>query len=119
VIAFGHTWSPTLELAPARPLRHGHAIAVDMAYSVTLAHARGELSEKERDEFLDCAAAVGLTLDHEAFDEALLERATEVRAIARLTRCSLTPAPVHRRSRRRATARSASRSRRRSGPAPS
>jgi len=26
VIAFGHTWSPTLELAPKTPLRHGHAL---------------------------------------------------------------------------------------------
>jgi 3-dehydroquinate synthetase len=28
VIAFGHTWSPTLELTPRIPLRHGHAITV-------------------------------------------------------------------------------------------
>jgi 3-dehydroquinate synthase len=28
VIAFGHTWSPTLELTPKIPLRHGHAITV-------------------------------------------------------------------------------------------
>ena len=26
VIAFGHTWSPTIELKPDIPLRHGHAI---------------------------------------------------------------------------------------------
>ena len=28
VIAYGHTWSPTLELTPTIPLRHGHAITV-------------------------------------------------------------------------------------------
>ena len=39
VIAFGHTWSPTLELMPTIPLRHGHAISVDMAFSTTLAHS--------------------------------------------------------------------------------
>lgn len=30
VIAFGHTWSPTLELTPTIPLRHGHAITVSL-----------------------------------------------------------------------------------------
>lgn len=31
VIAFGHTWSPTLELTPRIPLRHGHAITVSIS----------------------------------------------------------------------------------------
>jgi len=31
VIAFGHTWSPTLELTPTIPLRHGHAITVSLS----------------------------------------------------------------------------------------
>jgi 3-dehydroquinate synthase len=31
VIAFGHTWSPTLELTPPEPFFHGHAINIDMA----------------------------------------------------------------------------------------
>ena len=33
VIAFGHTWSPTLELTPRVPLRHGHAITVGFVAS--------------------------------------------------------------------------------------
>ena len=41
VIAYGHTWSPTLELATQPHLFHGHAISVDMAYSATLAAERG------------------------------------------------------------------------------
>ncbi|CAD6961427.1 unnamed protein product, partial [Tilletia controversa] len=40
VIANGHGISPTLELAPFPPLRHGHAITVDMSYTVVLSHAR-------------------------------------------------------------------------------
>ncbi len=40
VIAFGHTWSPTLELTPTTPFFHGHAINIDMAFSVTLAERR-------------------------------------------------------------------------------
>jgi demethyl-4-deoxygadusol synthase len=27
VIAYGHTWSPTLELAPQVPMFHGHAVS--------------------------------------------------------------------------------------------
>ncbi|OKO97884.1 2-epi-5-epi-valiolone synthase [Penicillium subrubescens] len=45
VIAYGHTWSPLHELTPATPLRHGHAISIDMAYSATLANTRGLLSD--------------------------------------------------------------------------
>ncbi|EAT88778.2 hypothetical protein SNOG_03573 [Parastagonospora nodorum SN15] len=41
VIAYGHTWSPLHELSPKVPLRHGHAISIDMAYSATLANQRG------------------------------------------------------------------------------
>ncbi len=37
VIAFGHTWSPTLELTPEVPYFHGHAVNIDMAFSTTLA----------------------------------------------------------------------------------
>jgi 3-dehydroquinate synthase len=33
VIAYGHTWSPTLELTPTIPLRHGHAITVRPSFS--------------------------------------------------------------------------------------
>ena len=49
VIAFGHTWSPTLELAPPMPFFHGHAINIDMALSTTLAEQRGHISVSERD----------------------------------------------------------------------
>jgi 3-dehydroquinate synthetase len=80
-IAFGHTWSPTLELAPALPLRHGHAITIDMCLSVVLAAQQGDLSEAERDEFLGCVHKVGLSMDHNALDQALLEKATEVRPL--------------------------------------
>jgi 3-dehydroquinate synthase len=34
VIAYGHTWSPTLELTPTIPLRHGHAITVCLALTL-------------------------------------------------------------------------------------
>ncbi|RSH82907.1 hypothetical protein EHS25_005897 [Saitozyma podzolica] len=77
VIAFGHTWSPTLELTPRVPLRHGHAITIDMAYSITLAHSRGLINDAQRDEWFTLVSSVGLSMDHELFTEELLSVATE------------------------------------------
>lgn len=74
VIASGHAISPTLELAPFPPLRHGHAIMIDMAFCVTIAHDRGYISAEERDEFFDTVTRVGLTVDHELFDYDMLMR---------------------------------------------
>lgn len=77
VIAFGHTWSPTLELAPAIPLRHGHAINIDMAFSTTLAWKKGYISLEERDLILNTMSKVGLSLDHQLFDIDLVWKATQ------------------------------------------
>jgi 3-dehydroquinate synthase len=77
VIAFGHTWSPTLELTPSIPLRHGHAINIDMAFSVTIAWKRGLITIEERDRILRLMSRVGLALDHELFDIDLIWKATK------------------------------------------
>ena len=63
VIAFGHTWSPTLELTPEVPFFHGHAINIDMAYSTTLAERRGYISISERDRIFWLMSRIGLALD--------------------------------------------------------
>lgn len=76
VIAYGHTWSPLHELVPDVPLRHGHAISIDMAYSATLANMRGLLSDIEYHRLLNLFSRAGLSMDHHQFDEALLEKAT-------------------------------------------
>lgn len=77
VIAYGHTWSPTLELAPETPLRHGHAISVDMAYSATLARMLGHISADEHMRILNLFSKAGLTIDHPLFDEVLLAKGTD------------------------------------------
>ena len=77
VIAFGHTWSPTLELTPQIPLRHGHAINIDMALSVTIACRRQLITMEERDRVLRLMSRVGLTLDHELFEIELVWKATK------------------------------------------
>jgi 3-dehydroquinate synthase len=76
VIAFGHTWSPTLELTPPDPLFHGHAINIDMAFSTTLAEERGHISVGERDRVLAVMSQLGLALDSEHLTPELLSAAT-------------------------------------------
>ncbi|MFB9385540.1 sedoheptulose 7-phosphate cyclase [Pseudonocardia petroleophila] len=77
VIAYGHTWSPTLELTPDPPLFHGHAISIDMAFSATLAHLRGYLSAGERDRILGLMSRLGLAIDSPHLTAELLVSATE------------------------------------------
>ncbi|KAI1816629.1 2-epi-5-epi-valiolone synthase [Poronia punctata] len=76
VIAYGHTWSPLHELIPETPLRHGHAISIDMAYSATLANRRGLLADTEHERLLNLFSRAGLSIDHAQFDESVLERGT-------------------------------------------
>ncbi|KZL79472.1 3-dehydroquinate synthase [Colletotrichum incanum] len=76
VIAYGHTWSPLHELSPDVPLRHGHAISIDMAYSATLAHVLGKLSSEEHRRLLNLFSRAGLSMDHPQFDEDMLDKAT-------------------------------------------
>jgi demethyl-4-deoxygadusol synthase len=95
VIAFGHTWSPTLELTPADPFFHGHAINIDMALSTTLAEQRGHVTVDERDRVLGVMSELGLALDSEHLTPELLDAATT--AILRTRDGSLraaVPAPI-------------------------
>ncbi|KAI0127283.1 2-epi-5-epi-valiolone synthase [Xylariales sp. AK1849] len=76
VIAYGHTWSPLHELIPETPLRHGHAISIDMAYSATLAQHRGLLSTEEHRRLLNLFSRAGLSIDHPQFDDEVLGKGT-------------------------------------------
>lgn len=77
VIAFGHTWSPTLELAADDPFFHGQAISVDMALSTTLAQRRGYITESARDRVLGLMNRLGLSLDSPYLTPELLAKATD------------------------------------------
>jgi 3-dehydroquinate synthetase len=83
VIAYGHTWSPTLELSPRVPMYHGHAVNIDMAFSATLAARRGYITEEERDRILGLMSRIGLSLDHPLFDIDLAWRATKSISLTR------------------------------------
>lgn len=76
VIAYGHTWSPTLELAPDPHLFHGHAISVDMAFSATIAQLRGLITISEQDRILHLLSSIGLSIDSPHFTAELVRRAT-------------------------------------------
>ena len=76
-IAYGHTWSPTLELAPDVPMFHGHAISVDMALSATLAERRDYITARSRDRIHGVMSRLGLSLDSPYLTAELLHRATE------------------------------------------
>lgn len=69
-------WSPLHELVPETPLRHGHAISIDMAYSATLANSRKLISDAEHRRILDLFSRAGLSMDHPTFNEEILEKAT-------------------------------------------
>ncbi|KAF1953816.1 putative 3-dehydroquinate synthase [Byssothecium circinans] len=74
-------------LSPKVPLRHGDAISIDMAYSATLANQRGLLSNEEHHRILNLFSRAGLSMDHELFDENMLDKATK--AILKTRDCKL------------------------------
>ena len=77
VIAYGHTWSPTLELTPEIPMFHGHSVAIDMAFSATIAQLRGYISIAERDRILGLMSRLGLAIDSPYLTSELLWKATK------------------------------------------
>jgi demethyl-4-deoxygadusol synthase len=76
VIAYGHTWSPTLELTPEPPMFHGHSVSIDMAFTATVAQQRGYISELDRDRILGLMSRLGLAIDSPYLTPELLWKAT-------------------------------------------
>ena len=76
VIAYGHTWSPTLELTPEIPMFHGHSVAIDMAFSATIAQLRGYISIADRDRILGLMSRLGLAIDSPYLTSELLWKAS-------------------------------------------
>ena len=64
------------ELVPSTPLRHGHAISIDMAYSATLANSRKILSDEDHRRILNLFSRAGLSMDHPQFDADILDKGT-------------------------------------------
>ncbi len=77
VIAYGHSWSPTLELTPEIPMFHGHGVNIDMAFSATIAAVRGYISVEDRDRIQGLMSRIGLAIDSPYLTSELLWKATE------------------------------------------
>jgi 3-dehydroquinate synthase len=74
-VDYGHTFSPTLEMAALPELLHGEAVAVDMALSLVIAAERGLITPRELSRALTLIDAYGLPTYHQQCDEDLLMRA--------------------------------------------
>jgi 3-dehydroquinate synthase len=70
--AFGHTWSPKFE--PVAGLLHGHAVAVEMAFTATLATLVGWLDEDGRDALVAVCRDLGLAVHHPVIEDLELMR---------------------------------------------
>ena len=73
----GHTFSPLIESTRGFMIRHGEAVAVDLAFSAVLACDLGLLDRAARDRLIDTIAAVGLPVDDPALSIALCGAALE------------------------------------------
>lgn len=76
-IAFGHTWSPCYELSQSPPLHHGHAISIDMCFSMTWAAKEGWVSEALRDRVHSVFRRANLSMYHPWFTTEKLHYGTE------------------------------------------
>jgi len=70
------SWSPFHELQPNPPLRHGHAISIDMAYTATLALDRGMLPKEDHTRLLKLFSRAGLSIDHPLYNDDVIEKGT-------------------------------------------
>jgi 3-dehydroquinate synthase len=77
VIAYGHSWSPVLELIPEPHMFHGHAVSIDMAFSATIAESRGYITSDAHKKILDLISNIGLSLDNPYFDEEVAVKGLE------------------------------------------
>ena len=59
-VDFGHTFSPHLEMTSGGQIRHGEAVALDIALSCQLASDLGLLSGRELEEILTALSELGL-----------------------------------------------------------
>lgn len=76
LVDFGHTFSPVIETAGDHRLKHGEAVAVDMALSACLALRLGLLDADSRDRIIGLLARIGLPVfDQETCTPELMTQA--------------------------------------------
>ncbi|MFI1659880.1 sedoheptulose 7-phosphate cyclase [Streptomyces sp. NPDC020472] len=75
VVDFGHTLSPSLEMAVLPELLHGEAVSIDMAVSCAVSTGRGLLAQDDLAEIVRTLLVSGLPVSHDACTPELLEQA--------------------------------------------
>jgi ADP-glucose pyrophosphorylase/3-dehydroquinate synthetase len=63
-VDFGHSFSPTIEMAALPELLHGEAVSIDMLLTTVLAHRRGLVSARQLDRVRTLLCRLGLPLWH-------------------------------------------------------
>lgn len=76
LVDFGHTFSPVLEMAD-HDLKHGEAVACDMALCVAFARGRGLLTEHDAAAMLSLLRDHGLSVDHRQLTPEVLAQALQ------------------------------------------
>lgn len=77
LVDFGHTFSPVLEARSEYRLRHGEAVAIDMALSALLALELGLACERDVDEILALMLDLGLPVTSPLVTDDALDHALE------------------------------------------
>ena len=76
-VDYGHTFSPTVEMAALPALLHGEAVSVDMALTTILANHRGLLSDSEQERIFAVMKRLGLPSYDPRLEGDVLVRALE------------------------------------------
>ncbi len=78
-VDFGHTFSLALEMQEIHNLKHGEAVAIDVAFSVLLSHIRHFLCDADAERVISLMKKLKIPYKHEAIDadlfwDSVLER---------------------------------------------
>lgn len=77
LVDFGHTFSPVLERRSGYALRHGEAVAIDMAFSCAIASSLGLLPAADSAQVLDLLIELGLPTRHPLLEPGLVRQGVE------------------------------------------
>ncbi|MFE7508080.1 sedoheptulose 7-phosphate cyclase [Promicromonospora sp. NPDC057488] len=75
LVDYGHSFSPSIEMAALPDLLHGEAVCIDMAMTTHIAHRRGLVSDAELGRVMNVMRLLELPVHHGACAPALLATA--------------------------------------------
>ncbi|MCF4123363.1 sedoheptulose 7-phosphate cyclase [Antribacter sp. KLBMP9083] len=75
LVDYGHSFSPSIEMAGLPELLHGEAVCIDMAMTTHIAHRRGMVTDAELSRVIDVMHVLGLPVHHAGCTPELLVKA--------------------------------------------